>query len=308
MNAEITSPLTFSKNVKEIGTIKSDEIIDIYTKHFSMDVKHYFVNIPEIKIMQCVDTGYSFYYPFNIAGDKHYYEKMGAFDWYYNPLRWEHVKIMDLLPDSFEMLEVGAGSGHFLKHLKGKFKNASLYGLELNDAGIETAAKMGIQLKNSTIEDFVLSNNKKFDYVCSFQVLEHIPNPYSFIYCQVKCLKKGGKLVIGVPNNDSFISENKLYSRVINMPPHHMGLWKPESLKGLEKIFDIKFKEIYYEPLVISNVDTYMWNKLNKVFFNTPLLTNLVWKFGFHKALRKTVLKRSVNVKGHSMLVVFEKN
>jgi len=84
MNAEITSPLTFSKNVKEIGTIKSDEIIDIYIKHFNMDVKHYFVNIPEIKIMQCVDTNYSFYYPFNLAGDKYYYEKMGAFDWYYN--------------------------------------------------------------------------------------------------------------------------------------------------------------------------------------------------------------------------------
>lgn len=307
MDTEITSPLTFSKNIKEVGKIESAEIIDIYAKHFNMDVKHYFINVPEIKIMQCLDTKYDFYYPFNIAGDKHYYEKMGAFDWYYNPLRWEHSKIMEILPDSFELLEVGAGSGHFLKHLKERFKNASLCGLELNDAGIESAAKMGIDLQNKTIEEYAKSNDKKFDIVCSFQVLEHIYNPHSFIDYQIKCLKKGGKLIIGVPNNDSFISENKLYSRVLNMPPHHMGLWKPESIKGLENIFDIKFKEIYYEPLVISNVDTYMWNKLNKVFFNIPLLTNVVWKFGFHKLLRKTVLKRSTNVKGHSMLVVFEK-
>jgi hypothetical protein len=60
-------------------------------------------------------------------------------------------------------------------------------------------------------------------------------------------LKKGGKLIVSVPNNDSFIiKDNEI---ILNYPPHHMGLWDAHSLINLQNIFNIRLIDLYNEPL-----------------------------------------------------------
>jgi 2-polyprenyl-3-methyl-5-hydroxy-6-metoxy-1,4-benzoquinol methylase len=300
------SPLTFSNNVVEAGKIKSDEIIAIYAKHFKLNIESYFKNVPEVKIFKCLDTKYMFYYPFTLEGDENYYGLMSKFDWYYNPSRWEHGKAIEIINEKDNVLEIGAGSGSFLKKLKEKAPFVT--GLELNTKAIEEAKSIGVELHKELIQDHARKNANKYDVVCSFQVLEHISQPHEFIAAQLQSLKPNGKMIIGVPNNDSYLKDNKLPSKVLNMPPHHMGLWTPASLKSLENIFNITLMDIYYEPLVGANVDTYLWNSVNNFFFGFSLFTRAIWKFKIHNTLRFFLLKRAHKIKGNSMIAIFEKN
>jgi 2-polyprenyl-3-methyl-5-hydroxy-6-metoxy-1,4-benzoquinol methylase len=306
MKELINSPLTFSNNVIEIGKINADEIITIYSSYFKMNVEPYFKNISEIKIFKCLDTQYMFYYPFKTEGDEKYYELMGKFDWYYNPSRWEHKKALEIIGEKDTVLEIGAGSGFFLSELKKK--NNTITGLELNGKAIEEAKAIGIELKKEFIQEHVKENENKYDVICSFQVLEHISQPFEFLDTQIKCLKPRGKMIMGVPNNDSYMKGNKHPSKVLNMPPHHMGLWTLASLKSLENIFNITLKDVYYEPLVGGNVDIYLWNRVNQFFLGISFFTKAIWKFKLHNALRFFLLKKSHKINGNSMLVVFEKN
>lgn len=60
----------------------------------------------------------------------------------------------------------------------------------------------------------------QYDFVCNFQVLEHVPDAYDFIKIMVDKLKPGGHLLITVPNSDS-----KYYTErfgALDYPPHHM--------------------------------------------------------------------------------------
>jgi len=302
----LLSPLTFSENVSEIGKIDPREITAIYSKYFKMDVASYFKGIPEIKIFKCLDTQYMFYHPFETEGDENYYAQMGKADWYYNPSRWEHQKALELINTTEKVLEVGAGSGFFLSQLKKK--NRSLTGLELNGKAIEHAKSLGIELKKELVQDHAQNHPGEYDIICSFQVLEHISQPFSFLEAQVACLKPGGKLLIGVPNNDSYMKDNKMYNKVLNMPPHHMGLWTRDSLKSLEKIFNLALENVFYEPLVGGNVDVYMWNRINRFFLGISFFTRAIWKLRLHTVYRYFLLKKAHKIRGNSMLAIFKKN
>ncbi|MBA3663506.1 MAG: class I SAM-dependent methyltransferase [Bacteroidetes bacterium] len=305
MAPPILSPITFTKNTIEIGRIESREIIDIYTKHFNMDVSRYFEGLREVRILKCLDTQYVFYYPFTTEGDEAYYQILGQYNWYYNPSRWEHVKAVEQIGKKDFVLEVGAGTGFFLNELKKR--NINSVGLELNGKAIEDARKIKISLQKELVQQHAEFNPNKYDVVCSFQVLEHISQPFGFIEAQIKCLKPNGKLIIGVPNNNSYMKDNKMYNKVLNMPPHHMGLWTYDSLKSLENIFDIKLIEVYYEPLIGGNVDVYMWNKVNRFFLGLSFFTKVVWKLRIHEIIRYFLNKKQNKIRGNSMLAVFEK-
>jgi 2-polyprenyl-3-methyl-5-hydroxy-6-metoxy-1,4-benzoquinol methylase len=142
---------------------------------------------------------------------------------------------------SSKVLEVGCGNGEFLDRLKTEL-SADILGLELNENTIE--------IKNYILNETIETHSKKFpetyDIVCSFQVMEHIANIKTFIESQLVVLKRGGKLIVSVPNNDSFI---KLGINILNMPPHHNGLWNKDSLFALQKLFPLKLTNIIYEPL-----------------------------------------------------------
>lgn len=306
MTEAIKSPLTLKENITQIGTVNTDEIISIYQKYYGMDISAYFADIEDIKIFKCLDTKYMFYYPFSTEGDEKYYSKMSEFEWYYHPSRWEHMKAREIILPGSKVLEVGSGSGHFIKELNKMGVKAT--GLELNGNGIKEAKKIGVELLKETVQDHADNNKEGYDIVCSFQVLEHISQPLSFLKAKINCLKPGGKLIIGVPNNDSYIKNNKLYSKVLNMPPHHVGLWTADSIRSLQKLFRIELNNIYYEPLIDGNVQTYLWNKVNSFFLGMTFFNRVIWKLKIDKPLTYLLSKRKDDIIGNSMLAIYTKN
>jgi 2-polyprenyl-3-methyl-5-hydroxy-6-metoxy-1,4-benzoquinol methylase len=184
--------------------------------------------VPEIlKLYKCNDSEYYFYYPFNISGTSHFYQKLQNFDWYYLTDKWEYNYALRYISAYSQLLEIGAGSGHFLLKAH-KEKKVHIVGLELNDHAIKQAEENNVKIIKDNLESFSLNNPNCFDIVASFQVLEHITNVKNFFESSLKLLKKNGLLIVSVPNNDSFIKYD--YQNVLNMPPHHMGIWTKTSL------------------------------------------------------------------------------
>jgi len=304
---EVISPITGSKNVAELEQIVSKHLIENYWQHYNIDITYLLAKTPTVSIYKCLDSGYRFYYPFNIAGDDKFYRHFGKFEWYYLPWKWEHQQCAELVHDGDRVLEVGAGKGDFIFNLS-KLKDIDAVGLELNSDAIGLAAGSNTKLLNQTIEEHAKVASGRYNMVCSFQVLEHVPNVRTFVQAMVKCLKPGGTLLISVPNNDSFIGLNIHSSRFLNMPPHHLGLWDQNSLQSLAKFFPIVHREFKIEPLQINHSDLYQFNIVKRIFFKSNFLVRVYWKLRIHKLFRPLIMWFANRIVGHSIIAIYEKN
>ncbi|MGZ0015675.1 class I SAM-dependent methyltransferase [Yeosuana sp. AK3] len=299
------SPLTKSSSIEWVKDIRKNEIINDYKKNFNIDVSSYFLEIKKVSVYKCTETGYRFFYPFNLSGDSKFYEHFQKFNTYYMPWKWEHEISKQYIKDGVSLLEVGCAQGAYIKRINELFKLGDIVGLELNESVKGGNEKWSIL--NKTVQSFSESNKERFDVVCSYQVLEHISDVKSFLEAKIECLKKGGKLIISVPNNDSFI---KHADNCLNMPPHHMGLWNEQSLRSLEALFPLKVLDVHFEDLQEYHVENYV----SATFYSKyplKLLRKIIRKInkilGIHqKLVKNTFVKRNKFI-GQTILGVFEK-
>lgn len=292
-----SSPLTNSSNVVKHCSLSVNRICCDYSK-MGIDVNRFF-KTDLVQLYECLDSGYRFYYPFSCIGDAAFYKDLSKSRPSYYSQRWEHSKALNYIDKSDFVLEIGSGFGAFLNRLKKT--NIKSVGLELNPHAVEVCTKNRLKVKNILIENEAKTNKETYDVVCSFQVLEHIGQVGNFLQASIDSLKKGGKLIIGVPNNNPYLFINDKY-HTLNLPPHHAGLWNKKSLKSLEKIFPLKLKSIEFEPL--DNTYSYFLN--HQIKNNNKLSSfslKLMNKF-FPRLLKKTICKF---INGRNVLTVFEK-
>ena len=304
-----TSPLTGTSKIRLVKTFASKQLIHKYKEAYNINIERFFTGCNEIQLVECIETGYKFFVPNTLAGDSLFYEKLETFDWYYMPWKWEHQQTAEFILPEMKVLEIGSAKGDFIKKIENDI-GAKCVGLELNNSAFEYTKSIGLEVYLETIQTFSIKNSEVFDIVCSFQVLEHVSEIYSFIESMIKCLKKGGKLIIGVPNNDSFLG---LSENLLNMPPHHMGLWNKKSLIALEKIFPLKVVDCYFEPLQHYHLDYY-----NKVIndYKIAKMDENILKYGFIGRIKNQILKKSFlkllkkkhpQLENYTILVEFEK-
>jgi SAM-dependent methyltransferase len=303
MKTEIDSPLKIKSKAQLLRTVNVDDLTYQYQKKFEIDISHYFENINEIGIYKCNSTNYQFYFPFNIDGDKEFYQKLQVFDWYYMSWKWEHEKVKSLLKGNELILEVGSGDFGFVSKLNKEGFN--IRGLELNDDSVFKATQQNLQAFDESIQQHAKLNRDTYDVVCSFQVLEHIWEVRSFIEAQIDCLKTSGQLIFAVPNNDSFIKLSD--GGLLNKPPHHMGLWSAKALKGLTECFNLKLEKIYYEPLQDYHVNWYINSIIKFKIKPNKNLYKLFNTLKLKRLLKLYVRLNQNNIKGHTMLVIYKK-
>ena len=274
-----------------------------YQRQFNLSIQKYFEDIENIELYQCQHTSYRFFYPLNIEGDGDFYKLLQEFDWYYMPWKWEHEFTKNKLKGHEKVLEVGCGGLGFIENLSKA--GYDITGLELNEKSVEKAKIAYLKVLKETIQEHSLMNFEKYDVVCSFQVLEHISEVNSFVQAQCDCLRKGGKLIIAVPNNDSFIKY--IEGGLLNFPPHHMGWWNKKSLFALTKIFALKVEKVVYEPLQDYHFDWYVTATFQKTINKFGFL-NFFLKRTLVKQFYKTLVKQYQHkIKGHTMIVIFSK-
>lgn len=288
------------------GEVTKEFLIKGYKKQYNVEVESLLSPAERISIFRCKESGYRFYYPFEISGDSDFYKRLSEIDWYYMPWKWEHEICRNYIKENQRILEVGCGKGDFLKKISSQYGNIDCVGLELNENSLFSDNK--IEIFNTTIEDFSIVNENSFDIVCSFQVLEHIALVNSFLKANIRCLRDNGLLVISVPNNESFIKYDK--SAILNMPPHHMGLWTEESLRKIGEHFNLELLEVLFEPLQPYHFDYYVSLVLIKYFgkYLAKIILKFIKVFNLKKIIHRYLNRKSLSIKGHSVCIVFKKS
>lgn len=152
---------------------------------------------------------------------------------------------------SGKVLEIGTGSGYGIEMMASKaaqfvtidkFENENIAGLVKKHGNIEFL-KMSIPPLTGIADN-------TFDYVITFQVIEHIKNDALFVEEIHRVLKPGGKLIVTTPNKKMSLTRN----------PWHVREYTVDELKNLLlKNFDsVKALGVYGDDTVM---DYYYANK-----------------------------------------------
>ncbi|MFN5324334.1 MAG: class I SAM-dependent methyltransferase [Bacteroidota bacterium] len=308
MKMEAPSPFKAGINCKTVDSISTSEITSVYKEFFQTDVSRFFSGIDRITIQECPVTGLEFFYPTGLDGDSKFYEDLSKGEWYYQTERWENRQSLHFIKEGDRVLEIGAGSGHFGLFLKNEISDINYCGLELNQQAVQRAMEQGLDMRLESSYEHFQSNALKYDVVCSFQVFEHVSNIAQLYQDAIGLLKPGGLLLVAVPNNEArFLRRNSMYSKVLNMPPHHVNLFTPQSLEKSGTFFGLKTLAISKEPLMPLNRDTYLYNLVNRLFMGFSIMTRAFWRLKLHYLLRPIAHFFRNSITGHTVFIAYRK-
>ncbi|MDZ4851319.1 MAG: methyltransferase domain-containing protein [Pirellulaceae bacterium] len=297
----IDSPLVVGSCATQIATVDVQAICESYANLYNMDVRRFFDGMTSVGVYQCDASRLVFFHPHSTSGDSEFYEQLQQFPWYYMPWKWEHGIAESYVAEGLDLLEIGCAKGGFLKKLNGTM--GKRVGLELNKAAQRDAIDDGVDVRCESVQSHSVSNVECYDIVCSFQVMEHIYELRSVLNASIAALKVGGKLIISVPNNHSFIKD---LDNALNMPPHHMCLWEEDSLRSLQNYYPLKLEMIKFEP-----IQKYHYAHVIAAAINRNIRYEI-----FRKVLRRmsTVMRAHIffglfrrHIRGHSILAVYRK-
>lgn len=162
--------------------------------------------------------------------------KRNLFEKAYHFVRQIALKRKLKLINSFQtqekhLLDIGCGTGDFLETAKNN--GWQITGIEPSDNAREIANK---KTNNSVykIEQLLKLEPNSFDVISLWHVLEHLPNLDEHIKIFKRLLKPNGRLVIAVPNYNSFDAlYYKSFWAAFDVPRH---LWH-FSKTGIQKLF-----------------------------------------------------------------------
>lgn len=128
------------------------------------------------------------------------------------------------------LLDVGCGYGTFLAAMKRRGWHVA--GIDFDPAAVEAARKTyGIDVRVGTI-DSVKPAGPVYDVVTASHVVEHVPDPISFLCKCRELLRPGGLLVLKTPNADSFGSRRYGWAWRGLEPPRHLHIFTLGSLQA----------------------------------------------------------------------------
>jgi 2-polyprenyl-3-methyl-5-hydroxy-6-metoxy-1,4-benzoquinol methylase len=303
MNNQILSPVSGGKT-ERVGAIKTEMLIKAYSSSFGIDVSKFFTGLNEIQILKCLDTGYKFYFPFNVRGDEGLYNALAKNQWYYSENKWEFYNCLKYFKNKKEILEIGCGNGAFIKIVQEKL-NIKISGIELSESAYRSSINAGLDVHKETIQEHKKRSNKKYDIVCSFQVLEHISEVKDFLNDMIEVLSSKGLLIITLPNNNSFMFKN--FHNLLNFPPHHMGIWSPKSISKIENFYPLRKIQIDFEPINKDQLNLLIDIIYQNVTNSNSLIRFIFFKLRIINVIKVLLVKFPFLVKSHSMTVVFQK-
>ena len=167
-------------------------------------------------------------------------------------LRWK-LKIIRNQKPTGKILDYGCGTGDFLNQCKQS--NWECYGVE----PAEPARRKATQLTTLDISDSLLKlNNKKFDVITLWHVLEHVHNLNEKLSELKSHLAKDGILFIAVPNHECL--DAKIYKThwAAYDVPRHLWHFSQHNMKmllalhGLNLIDTIPMKQDSFYVSVLS--------------------------------------------------------
>lgn len=214
-----------------------------------------------------------------------------VYNWVRNYTLNKKVKLISSLVSGRQLLDIGAGSGHFV----GRAKNAgySVLGLE-PDADARKVAKdlNGVDLEN--LDRLYELSPATYDVVTMWHVLEHVYNLSDDVKQIASLIQSNGVWVIAVPNYTSFDARYYGAHWAAYDVPRHLYHFEPNSI-----IPFIEKNGFTFEKMLPMKFDSYYVSMLSEKYKGGSLLNAL--RIGWLSNLR------SKNGKCSSQIYVFRK-
>jgi len=297
-------PLCLSSSISELETIGRMELVKLYEKLTQVNFSYLLTS--NLNYCECQVCKLRFYDPL-VTGDEKFYNALQGYDWYYMDEKHEYHEAINYISRADTVLEVGSGKGAFAKHLPTK----KYIGLDFSENAKEMAAKNGITIENEMIQDYANRNQNMFDVVVSFQVLEHVSDPKGFLEAKIKALKVGGKMIIAVPSEDSFLKY--VTNGMLNMPPHHVTRWCDETLRFIADEYGLELLDICHEKVQGVHKLYFLKTLVQNSLSQNRLIDNSIFgKFTsrFSSLVSRLLikgLKDEMLPNGHNVLAVYGK-
>ncbi len=248
--SQVRCPLCGASRAEAEFQIRASELANLYRQSLHLEVIDHFKESELVTLLACGDCHLSFYEPLAAGSDK-FYQDLVSKAWYYNSEKPEFAFATSMIGPTDKVLDVGCGSGKFANYID----RQNYQGIELSDYAVGAARASGLKVHQRTAGSYAVEFPQSADVVCAFQVLEHVSDPYGFIEDCLTSLKSGGRLIISVPNADSFL--RYAVNNVLNCPPHHVTWWNRDALVRVAEIFSLDVVEIHHDKLADEHLESY---------------------------------------------------
>lgn len=159
--------------------------------------------------------------------ESYYKGTSGIFSKLFVPIGFAFYKIRGSFAKGENKLwiDVGAGDGGFLKTVEAQRK----IGVEISLAGRKIMEEKGIETLLN--ENFLKTSGLNADVISYWHVLEHVEKPWEYLEAGRRNLAKKGKIIIGIPNSDSF--ELKYFKKYWFhlVPEYHLWHFSKKSIE-----------------------------------------------------------------------------
>lgn len=206
----------------------------------------------------------------------------------------QKLKLISRLSKGKHLLDIGAGTGHFLNTCKSAGWNA--LGLEPDD-GARKFAKENLGLDMQPTDDLKNLPDQSRDVITMWHVLEHVYHLNRDITEIVRVLKDDGVLIVAVPNMSSYDAKKyKEYWAAYDVPIH-LYHFQPEDIKRLFAKFEMELVEMLpmkFDAYYVSMLsEKYKDGNIVKAFF-TGLRSNMRAKNGEYSSQIYVLRKKSI--------------
>jgi len=120
-----------------------------------------------------------------------------------------------------DVLELGTGAGYGIEHIASQAKR--FVTVDKTDTQIDFEQYPNVEFQQLTLPSLAKFEDASFDFVITFQVIEHIEDDNEFLKEAARVLRPGGKLILTTPNKKMSITRN----------PWHVREYTIEELKNL---------------------------------------------------------------------------
>lgn len=128
--------------------------------------------------------------------------------------------------------DIGSGFGLFLEELRKLLPNNHYIAIEPSEEMADICSSKGLDIRCSCLED-IKGMDEKFDFLTTFELTEHLYDPYDFFNKVYSLLKPGGHLFLTTLNSRGFDILTLWEKSKSIMPPHHLNFFNPRSIRHL---------------------------------------------------------------------------
>lgn len=245
------------------------------------------------RFSSCSNCGLSFASPF-VSGDSFFYTNIYDKTVEYPSWKWEFEittnKLKAIVSEdersNLTLLEIGAGSGKFVKMLSESGLGVlNILTTEYSKAGKAKIEGMGVRCLEKDLWE--LGNDvgeKDFDFICMFQVLEHMDD-FDRVFSSLSELSNNdAHLFIAVPSNVHREFFEKL-GCIEDVPPTHISRWSYDSFKYAGEKYGWDLLEHQVEP---NRVHTNAAKLLSFKYRENPIIK---WVNSIQNQLARKVVK-----------------